>query len=210
MSSGDSTETDNGRTEARFMRKLIVSMFLSLDGFTVGSNEEMDWITANFDPVGMGREMAELQSSAGAFLMGRHTYQIMASHWPNQTEATSPGADVMNNTWKLVASNTLTEVPWGRYANAHLVKGDVVAEVRKFKSIQGKDLVTFGSPTLVQSLAEAGEVDRFRIWLHPILLGSGKPFFHGKNRVNLKLVGCKAYKNGVVALDYEPVGRPTT
>ena len=184
-------------------------MFLSLDGFTVGPNEEMGWVTTNFD-VDMGRDMAELQSNAGAFLMGRRTYQIMASHWPNQTEATSPGADVMNDTWKLVASNSLQEVPWGKYANAHLVKGDVVTEVRKLKQIRGKDLVTFGSPTLVQSLAEAGAVDRFRIWLHPTLLGSGKPFFQGTSRLTLKLVGSKVYKNGVVALDYEPAARATT
>jgi len=67
-----------------------------------------------------------------------------------------------------------------------------------------EDIVTFGSPKLVQSLAEAGLVDLFHIWLHPTLLGNGKPFFRGEGRLNLKLVENKAYKNGVVRLDYEP------
>ncbi len=188
------------------MRKLIVSMFLSLDGFVVGPKEEMDWVMNNFDPEEEGPDMGKLQADAGAFLLGRQTYQIMASAWPNQTEATSPGADAMNKTPKIVASSTLKEVPWGKYGNAQLIKNNTLEEVRRLKATPGKDIVTFGSPRLVESLAQAGLVDRFRIWLHPTLLGSGKPFFHGRERINLKLVGSKVYKNGVVALDYEPTG----
>lgn len=179
-------------------------MFLSLDGFVVGPREEMDWVISNFDAEGMGADMSKLQASADSFLMGRQTYQIMAGAWPNQTEATSPGADVMNNTPKLVASNTLKDTPWGKYGNARLLRGDVPEEVRKLKRKPGKDIVTFGSPKLVQSLAEAGLVDLFYIWLHPTLLGNGKPFFRGNKRVNLKLVASKVYKNGVVRLEYEP------
>jgi dihydrofolate reductase len=179
-------------------------MFLSLDGFVVGPREEMDWVINNFDVEGMGPDMSKIQASADSFLMGRQTYQIMAGAWPNQTEATSPGADVMNNTPKLVASNTLKDTPWGKYGNAHLLRGDTLEEIRKLKQQPGKDIVTFGSPKLVQSLAEAGLVDLFHIWLHPTLLGSGKPFFRGDNRVSLKLVASKVYKNGVVRLEYEP------
>ena len=109
------------------------------------------------------------------------------------------------NTPKLVASNTLKETPWGKYANATLLRGDTLREIRKLKEKPGKDIVTFGSPKLVQSLAAAGLVDMFHIWLHPTLLGNGKPFFRGEKRLNLKLVASKAYKNGVVRLDYEPV-----
>ncbi len=186
------------------MRKLVVSMFSTLDGFVVGPNEEMDWVMGNFDAEGMGADMGALQANAGDFLLGRQTYQIMANAWPNMTEEMSPGADVMNHTPKIVASSTLTETPWGKYANARLVKGDILEEIRRLRQQNGKDIVTFGSPKLVQSLAEAGLVDRFRIWLHPTLLGSGKPLFRGKERLNLKLVGSKVYKNGVIGLDYEP------
>ena len=189
------------------MRKLVVSMFSSLDGFVVGPNEEMDWVMKNFDAEEMGPDMGKLQASAGDFLLGRRTYQIMAIAWPNQSEATSPGADVMNHTPKIIASSTLTETPWGEYGNARLVKGDILKEVRQLKKGSGKDIVTFGSPKLVQSLAEAGLVDRYRIWLHPTLLGDGKPLFRGKERQELRLVGSKVYRNGVIALDYEPVSR---
>ncbi|OLE86398.1 MAG: hypothetical protein AUF79_15400 [Crenarchaeota archaeon 13_1_20CM_2_51_8] len=186
------------------MSKVVVSMFLSLDGLVVGPKEEMDWVINDFDSEGMGADMSRLQANAGTFLLGRQTYQIMAGAWPNQTEETSPGSDVMNHTPKLVASNTLKETPWGKYANATLLRGDVLREIRKLKEKPGKDIVTFGSPKLVQSLAEAGLVDLFHIWLHPTLLGNGKPFFRGERRLNLKLVENKAYKNGVVRLDYEP------
>jgi len=187
------------------MSKVGVSMFLSLDGLVVGPKEEMDWVINNFDIEGMGADMSKLQASAGTFLLGRQTYQIMAGAWPNQTEETSPGADVMNNTPKLVASNTLRETPWGEYANATLLRGDALQQIRKLKENPGKDIVTFGSPKLVQNLAEAGLVDLFHIWLHPTLLGNGKPFFRGEKRLNLRLVKSKAYKNGVVRLDYEPL-----
>src|SRR6266480_2707950 len=134
------------------MSKVVVSMFLSLDGFVVGPREEMDWVINNFDIEGMGADMSKLQANAGTFLLGRQTYQIMAGAWPNQTETTSPGAEVMNNTPKLVASNTLKETPWGKYANATLLRGDTLREIRKLKEKPGKDIVTFGSPKLVQRL----------------------------------------------------------
>jgi len=101
----------------------------------------------------------------------------------------------------------LKEVPWGKYDNAQLLQGNTLEEVRKLKPMLGKDIVTFGSPGLVESLAEAGLVDSFRIWLYPTLLGNGKPFFRGKDRIKLRLVGSKVDKNGVVALDYAPTPR---
>ena len=68
------------------MRKLVVSMFVSADGYVVGPKEEMDWVMENFDAEGMGADMGQLQASAGAFLLGRQTYKIMSFVWPNLTE----------------------------------------------------------------------------------------------------------------------------
>src|SRR5437016_12541221 len=104
------------------MSKVVVSMFLSLDGFVVGPREEMDWVINNFDIEGMGADMSKLQANAGTFLLGRLTYQLMAGAWPNQPEATSPGADVMNNTPKLVAANTPNATPCHKYDNAALLQ----------------------------------------------------------------------------------------
>src|SRR2546429_9633073 len=100
------------------MSKVVVSMFLSLDGFVVGPREEMDWVINNFDIEGMGADMSKLQANAGTFLLGRLTYQIMAGAWPKQTEATPHGADVIDNQPKLAGSNTLKVTQWGKYANA--------------------------------------------------------------------------------------------
>ena len=101
------------------MSKIVASMFMTLDGFVVGPNEEMDWVKIDLEET--GPDMGRIQSSAGAFLLGRETYQIMAGAWPNMTEETSPGADAMNHTPKIVASSTLKQVPWGKYGNASLI-----------------------------------------------------------------------------------------
>src|SRR5258708_27749711 len=113
------------------MRRLVVSMFCSLDGYVAAPNDGMDWVISGFDAKRMGADMGRLQASAGDFLLGRRTYQIMANVWPNLTEEQSSGADVMNRTPKIVASRTLSEVPWGTYGNARLVGGDIVEELRR-------------------------------------------------------------------------------
>src|SRR2546426_2175386 len=112
------------------MSKVVVSMFLSLDGLVVGPKEETDWVINDFDSEGMGADMSRLQANAGTFLLGRQTYQIMAGGWPNQTEETSPRSDVMKHTPKLVASNTLKETPSGKYAHATLLRGRLRRETR--------------------------------------------------------------------------------
>src|SRR5207237_5154143 len=140
---------------------------------------EMDWVINNFDVEGMGADMSKLQASAGTFLLGRQTYQVMAGAWPNQTEATSPGADVMNNTPKLVASNALRETPWGKYATASLLRGAALREIRKRREKPGKEIATFATPKLVQSLAKAGFADLSHICFTPPLPGVGSQFFRG-------------------------------
>src|SRR5512141_1022134 len=109
------------------MRKVIASVFLSLDGMVVGRNEDISWVTKNFNDE-MGKYAGNLQSSMGAVLLGRVTYQIMVNAWPNMTEEMSPGADQMNIVPKIVFSTTLDKVGWGKYDNARLVKNNAAEE----------------------------------------------------------------------------------
>lgn len=186
------------------MRRLIASTFLSLDGFTVGQNEDMGWVMNNFNEE-MGKYAGDLMSSMDAILLGRVTYQIMINFWPANTEATAPGADKMNNTPKVVFSRTLDKADWGKYKNVRVVKDNVAQETAKLKQQPGKNMVIYGSANLVQGLTRLGLIDEYQILVHPILLGAGKPLFAGLSQpVNLKLTKSETYRNGVVVLYYQP------
>ena len=186
------------------MRKLIASIFVSLDGFMVGPNEDMSWVLNNFNEE-MGRYASGLQNSMDAILLGRVTYQIMANAWPGQTEATAPGADRMNSVPKIVFSKSLNRVEWGKWNNASLVKDIVPEEIVKLKNQPGQSMVIYGSASLVQALTKLGLIDEYQLLVHPIVLADGKPLFKNIGKpVNLKLLRTENFKNGVVVLYYEP------
>ena len=111
----------------------------------------------------------------------------------------------MNTVPKYVFSTTLTKVGWGKFDNAHLIKTNVEGEVKKLKQKPGKDIVIFGSSKVVSSFLEMGLLDELRIFVQPIVLGTGKQLFTGvKERHKLKLSNSKALKSGVVQLVYTP------
>jgi dihydrofolate reductase len=195
------------------MRKVIASTFVTLDGLMVGPNEEMDWVLDNLDGE-MENDIADQLKSVDAILLGRVTYQIMANYWPTATAAgtsvqRSQGVedpiitDRMNNLPKIVFSKTLQKVEW---KNSRLIKENIKEEILKIKQQPGKDMVILGSASIVQTFTNLGLIDEYRLLLHPVALGSGKPLFKDINdRLNLKLLKTKTYKNGVVSFDYQPI-----
>jgi dihydrofolate reductase len=186
------------------MKKVIASIFVSLDGFIVGPTEDMSWVTNNFTD-DMGKYAGNLQSSMSAILLGRVTYQIMTNAWPSMNEETSPGAERMNNVPKIVFSRTLDKVEWGKYDNARLAKNSPAEEISKLKQQPGGDIVIYGSANLVQNLTQLGLIDEYQLLVHPVLLGNGKPLFKGITKpINLKLLRTETYKNGVIVLYYMP------
>jgi dihydrofolate reductase len=187
------------------MGDIVASTFVTIDNLMVGDNEDMSWVLDNFDPA-MGQDMgAEVMSSMQAILIGRTTYQIMAAHWPNVTEAEAPGADQMNHTPKFVFSRTLEKAEWGSYDNATIVKEIVPDDIKHMKQQAPEKLVIMGSASLVQQFTALGLIDQYVLWLHPVILGQGKPLFKNINdRHNLRLVNAKTYQNGVTALTLRP------
>ena len=177
------------------MKKVIASIFVSLDGFIVGKNEDMRWVINNFSD-DMGKYAGNLQISMSAVLLGRVTYQIMTNSWPNLTEETSPGAERMNSVPKVVFSRTLNEVQWGKYNSP-------AEEISLLKQQSGGDLVIYGSANLVQNFTQPGLIDEYQLLVHPVVLGSGKPLFKGITKpINLKLLRTETFKNGVIVLYY--------
>ena len=186
------------------MRKVVLFMHLTLDGFAAGPNGELDWISYDKE---LEKYAEELVSTVGAALYGRVTYQMMESYWP--TVLTNPSstkheidhAHWIENIPKIVFSKSLEKVEWN---NTRLIKDNIVAEISKLKQQPGKDLVIFGSPSLAQTFMQLGLIDEYRLTVNPVVLGNGIPLFKDiKDRINLKLLETKTYDSGVVGLHYQ-------
>jgi dihydrofolate reductase len=178
------------------MRRVIASLFLSLDG-VVESPEK--WHLQYVDDE-MGAVIGQAMSEADAFLLGRVGYQEWAEYWP---AADSEMADYMNSARKYVVSRTLTAADW---QNSTLLEGDISEEVPKLKQQPGKNITVSGSATLVRSLLAANLLDELRLMVHPIVVGSGRRLFEDGDRKPLELVASRTFSTGVVDLTYRPTG----
>jgi dihydrofolate reductase len=190
------------------MRKLVVNTFMSLDGVMqapggpqedpTGGFEHGGWAVNHFDDEMMER-MAE--SAPYELLLGRGTYEIFAAHWPYDE---GPIADHLNGTRKHVASTTLKEVDWN---NSTLISGDVADYVRALKEEDGPEIQVHGSPGLIQTLLRHDLIDEYRMWIFPLVLGSGKRFFgEGAIPARLRLVDSATTKSGVTVNVYTRAG----
>ncbi len=190
------------------MRKVILFMHVSVDGFVCGPNDEMDWVTMNDDKIGEYL-IPELQKTVDTMLVGRVLYQGFQQYWPTVPEnPNSPPEMVefahwMINTPKVVFSNTLKELDW---TNSRLATADPATTVRLMKQERGGDMVIFGGASLAAHFVKNNLVDEYRIKLEPIVLGEGKSLYQEiKERIKLKLVRCKSFDSGVTGIYYETI-----
>ncbi len=190
------------------MRKLAVNTFMSLDGVMQSPGGPDEDPTGGFTLGGWGapyfdEEMMQrvAQSAPYELLVGRGTYEIFAAHWPYDE---GPIADQLNSTRKHVASTTLKEVDWN---NSTLITGDVAEYVATLKSQDGSEIQVHGSPGLVQTLLEHDLIDEFRLWIFPLVIGTGKRFFgEGAIPAALKLVDTYVSRTGVTINVYQRAG----
>lgn len=152
------------------MRKLVLQMQCSIDGFVAGPNGDLSWIFQDFD-ASFERWAVEKLWQAGAHVMGSVTYRDMAAYWPTSTE---PYAPPMNQIPKIVFSRSMTEAPW---PETRIVSGDLTDEVPRLKQEGGKELLAHGGARLAQSLVKTGLVDEYRLVRHPVALGNGLRLF---------------------------------
>lgn len=193
------------------MRKLMVIEFVTLDGVMQGlgsPDEDRDggfehggWSAPYFDEVQAAAAVEGLKSTT-AYLFGRKTYEKMIGYWPNQPDE-NPMAAHLNATPKYIATRTLTRLTW---SNAQVLDGELAAAVRNLKSQGEGNVAVLGSGVLVQELIATDLVDGYRLFLHPLLLGTGKRLFREMDRPRpLRLVDCTPTTTGVLMLTYEPV-----
>jgi dihydrofolate reductase len=188
----------------RNVRKLVLFMHTSLDGFVAGPNGEMDWIKVDDE---MFEYAGQRTREADTALYGRITWQMMEGYWP--TAGDSPSAtkhDVEHSRWynsvaKVVVSRTMKGA---RLPNTTIVGNDFTGDITRLKQGEGKEIVMFGSPSVAHALMAENQIDDYWLFINPILLGEGIPLFRDiRNRSALRLVASHPFSSGVVCLHYE-------
>ena len=188
------------------MRKLILTEWVSLDGYTSGPNNDMHFVGESFNDE-MGKYEDDIVSQADTLVLGRFTYESFAGSWPyvpdkpDASEGEKVYARKLNAMRKIVFSRTLERVEWN---NSELFRSIDADQVRKLKDGDGKDLLIYGSASIVQQLAALGLIDEYQLLVHPVAVGGGKPLFTDK--VKLKLVSAQPFRSGVVLMTYVPQG----
>jgi dihydrofolate reductase len=210
----DMTDTTKARTKDTGGRRVVVAEFVTLDGYMIGPDEDISWVSDGFDPQ-MAEDVAvDISTTYDLFVLGRVTYDIFAPYWAHavpydEGDALNPSEGkedpriirALNELPKVVFSTTLAEADW---ANTRVVAGDVEDEIRRLKKEPGRAIGIQGSASVVHALARADLVDEYHLYQHPVLLGDGKALFPaGHGRQDLELTNLTRYDNGVVALTYE-------
>lgn len=182
------------------MRKLILKMSMSLDGFVSGPNGEADWMLRS-----QGEDSAawvlETLWQAGLHAMGSRSYHVMANYWPTSTD---PTAAPMNDIPKVVFTRQKSfDLGWGP---ARIANGDLAEEMQRLKQEPGKDILAHGGAGFARSLVQLGLVDEYRLLIHPVAIGSGLPLFSDlRQPMDLELVSTSLFRAGVAAHVYRPV-----
>lgn len=182
------------------MRKVIYLMNVSLDGFIEGPNRELDWTSVDEELHGFFNDQ---QRDIDTLLYGRRLYEVM-TYWetadadPSLSEVEREFARIWKNSAKIVFLKTLEHVR----GNARLARSDIAEEITKLRQQPGKDLGV-GGPSLASTVMQLGLIDEHRLVVHPVVLGSGTPFFPALgHKINLRLAETRTFGSGAVYLRY--------
>jgi dihydrofolate reductase len=191
------------------MRKLITLTHVTLDGImqAPGGPEEDPrngfthggWAMSSSDDA-VRQDVLQIVSGEFALLLGGWTYRLFASYWPHQGD--HPIANAFNRAAKYVVTRRHDPLPW---APSHRIGGDAVDGIRRLKATDGPDLHVWGSSELLQTLTAADLVDEYRLWVFPLVLGTGKRLFeNGTPPRRLALVESRGTASGVLINRYQP------
>jgi dihydrofolate reductase len=183
------------------MRKIVLWMSVSIDGFFEGPDRDISWHLVDDE---LHSHVNAVLRTMGAFLDGRVTHELMAAYWPTadaDPDAPAPVrefAGIWRDMPKIVFSRTLEHADW----NTTIRRDVVVEEIRALTAEPGGDL-TLGGADLAETFRRLDLIDEYRLYVHPVLLGRGTPLFRASDtRSSLRLVESRAFGNGVVLLRY--------
>ncbi len=186
------------------MRKIICQEWLTIDGYAAGLNNELDFFTKPELNKYSDDDLLLFMEGIDTILLGANTYRLFVDFWPTATTDTEVIADRLNATPKIIFSKSLEQAPWGKWENATIVKEDTIEAIKNLKQEPGKNMVLWGSLSLVQSLMKENVIDEYHLRICPSVLGKGKPLFPADLTTNdMKLFETKIYDSGVVLLCYQ-------
>jgi dihydrofolate reductase len=186
------------------MRKIILSIPITLDGYIEGPHRELDWVIADDE---LHDFYSDLLEQTDLILYGRVTYELMVSYWPNATAdpTLSKGmlryANTVNPMKKMVYSTTLKNAGWNTQVNDVFIP----EEIMKMKEQPGRDIALGGGAALAQAFIQNGLVDEYQLLVQPVVIGDGKPLFKGiQDVLKLNYLWSRPFHSGSVALCYRP------
>jgi dihydrofolate reductase len=180
------------------MRKIIIAQYVSLDG-VVEAPEQWHFPYADAN---MFRVLAQVNSEVDTMLLGRVTYQVFASSFAD-APADDPVAAEVNRPAKVLVSSTVTDPSWARTT---IIRDDPVGQIQHLKDQSGKDILVNGSITLSRTLLEAGLADELHLFIHPVVVGTGRRLFPETGpSIPLAVTSSEVFPTGVLSLRYRVV-----
>lgn len=176
------------------MRRVIESTLVSADGVI---SDPHTWTGEHFDDEAVAYALERLRH-CDAMVMGRRTYEMFSTIWATPSDGYGRAIHALR---KYVFTSTLRQAGWN---NTQIIGTDVATAVRDLKRQDGRDIVLYGHGPVGQALLESDLLDELNLWVHPVLVGSGTPLFREGAKTELRLVGTKTTRTGVVILTYEP------
>lgn len=177
------------------MRKVILYMHVSLDGYVARADGALDWIFPDYNDA-LERWTVELLKQVDTHVLGRPTYLEQSQYWPTATGEMAP---LVNDATKVVFSSEPIELKW---QNSRLAQADLATELSALKQETGKDIYISGGARLAQSASRLGVVDEYQLVVHPVALGTGLPLF--SDPVRLALLSTTEFATGAVAMALRP------
>jgi dihydrofolate reductase len=205
------------------VRRLILKMSMTLDGYVGGPTGEIDWIMRTLDPDATAW-IEQTLWQAGAHLVGRRTYADMIEYWPTSTEplaapmnaipkivfsrsgslAREPTTALRNATDAQHQAGSRTTLPAGGWDDTRVLGTHLPDDIGSLKAKAGKDLVAHGGASFAQALVRLALIDEYRLLVHPVVLGSGLALFDSVKPSDLTLVDATTFPNGIQGLVYQP------
>ncbi len=184
------------------MSKLNAFLFLSLNGFFKGPNDDITWHKHGSEEMKYSEKMLKQNN---ILLFGRKTYQLMEAFWPSPAakDMYPKVAEGMNKAEKLVFTRTPFEPIWEK---TKVISGDIIENIKTLKASAGKDMTILGSGSIIDLLTDSGLIDEYQFMIDPVAIPDGTTIFKGiKNRLDLQLTDSMTFKSGIVLLYYRRV-----
>jgi dihydrofolate reductase len=183
------------------MRKLVIQEWVSLDGFATDKENKLNFFASTVQDVYKDEYYMKWLKDIDCILFGKNTFKQFSAVWPERNGDMI--SEKINTSEKIVFSKSLTNAPWGKWAPAKIVSTGIQSKIKELKLRPGKNIMIWGSLSLVQLAMVDQLIDEYQINISPIMTGGGRRLLTDVNPKVLNLVHSKTFNSGVVSLHYK-------